>query len=195
MRSSRAGRRNRALFLDRDGVLTVPVNSNLASERAPWTLDELEIVPAARRALDLAVRAGFVPIVVTNQPDVARGNLSKFEALSINEALTSCLPQLKHVYLCMHAAEDRCECRKPNPGLIMQATEDLGLDLSASWMVGDRWVDISAGKSVGCRCVLIRRLRSWFPNSSGAPSASLAPDKIVADVLEAVHWIVGEDDD
>jgi len=142
-----------AAFLDRDGVI------NRALVRAgrpfpPATLTELEILPGVPRALATLRAAGLRLIVVSNQPDVARGNTSKAAVDAINDTLMRALP-LDAIRCCLHDSHDSCKCRKPRPGLLLQAAADFDLDLSASWMVGDRWRDIEAGRAAGCHTIFI----------------------------------------
>jgi D-glycero-D-manno-heptose 1,7-bisphosphate phosphatase len=142
-----------AAFLDRDGVL----NRAIVREGRPFppaSLTELEILPGVAHALATLRAAGLRLIVVTNQPDVARGTTSKATVDAINESLMRALP-LDAIRCCLHDSHDRCGCRKPRPGLLLQAAAEFDLDLSASWMVGDRWRDIDAGRAAGCHTIFI----------------------------------------
>src|SRR5215217_9296988 len=127
----------RAVFLDRDGVLAEPIAVG-AYERPPWTLDELRIVHDALTALELLRAAGFTLVVVTNQPDVGRGDLDRGVAERINAALKERLG-VDAVYACFHSGAAPCPCRKPAPGMVLSAARELSLDLTRSWLVGDRW--------------------------------------------------------
>ncbi len=140
--------RCRAVFLDRDGVLSRPI----IRERRPYppsSLAELQLLPGVPEALRALKDAGYRLVVVTNQPDVARGRSSKASVDSIHERLTAVLP-LDAIFTCLHDDADQCECRKPRPGLITQAARELGIDATASYLVGDRWRDIEAGRRAGC---------------------------------------------
>ena len=178
--------RRRLLFLDRDGVLNQPCNADMESERAPWNLGELNIVPCAPLAVSLAIRCGLLPIVVTNQPDVAKGKLALHALSQINEALSLEIPGIERIYVCPHQSSDGCLCRKPKPGLLIEACEKFGGEMRSSWLIGDRWVDVAAAEAAGCRSVLIERERSWIPNSSGFPSRDLQPNLLATNVYEAV---------
>jgi D-glycero-D-manno-heptose 1,7-bisphosphate phosphatase len=143
----------RAVFLDRDGVINrafvfggVPT--------PPKSLDEVEILTGVNEAIELLKERNFVIVVVTNQPDVARGLVSQESVEAINTYLSQKLG-IKHFYTCLHDDLDECDCRKPKPGLIVEAARELNSDLHKSFMVGDRWRDIAAGQAVGCKCFFI----------------------------------------
>ena len=138
----------RAVFLDRDGV----INRAILRENRPIppaNLSELEILPGVAEALTSLSAAGFVLIVVSNQPDVARGTTSLSTVEAINAELRRELP-LDDFRVCCHDSADECECRKPKPGLITAAAAERNVDLSSSFLVGDRWRDIEAGQRAGC---------------------------------------------
>jgi D-glycero-D-manno-heptose 1,7-bisphosphate phosphatase len=142
-----------AAFLDRDGVI------NRAIVRAgrpfpPASLAQLEILPGVPRALAALRAGGLRLIVVSNQPDVARGTTAKATVEAINDALLRALP-LDAVFCCLHDSADGCGCRKPRPGLLLQAAAQFDIDLRSSWMVGDRWRDIEAGRAAGCHTIFI----------------------------------------
>lgn len=142
-----------AVFMDRDGV----INRSVIREGKPYppaSLEELEILPGVPEALAALKAAGYWLVVVTNQPDVARGTTPKALVDGMNEWLKSALP-LDKVLTCFHDGADKCDCRKPKPGLLLRAAHDLNIDLSASFMVGDRWRDIEAGKIAGCQTFFI----------------------------------------
>jgi D-glycero-D-manno-heptose 1,7-bisphosphate phosphatase len=115
--------------------------------------------------------AGFVIVAITNQPDVARGFLTA-EAIDQQNALLQGTLSLDAVYVCPHDNAERCVCRKPRPGLLLEAAEDLDLNLTESWMIGDRWVDVAAADSAGVTPVLLQRPWSWDETSAG-----VAPDE------------------
>lgn len=145
--------RGRAVFLDRDGV----INRALVREGRPYppaNLSELEILPGVPEALATLRDRGFRLIVVTNQPDVARGTQKRETVEAINDVLRARL-QLDEFRICYHDDRDHCSCRKPAPGLLLEAARDAQLDLSASFMVGDRWRDIEAGQRAGCATIFI----------------------------------------
>jgi D-glycero-D-manno-heptose 1,7-bisphosphate phosphatase len=177
-----------AVFLDRDGVVTVPVDRD-GRERPAWTLDELALVPTARDATLALHDAGFLLVLVTNQPDVARGDVIAATVDAIN-ARVAALLGLDAVYLCPHDGADACECRKPLPGMLHHAAGDLDIALERSWLIGDRWVDIAAGRAAGVRTVLVERPNSFDPTSAGPPPQDLAPDAVAHDVAEAAAHII-----
>ncbi len=147
----------RAVFLDRDGVL------NRALERAgkpypPSSLSEFEILPGVLGACKKLKAAGFLLVVATNQPDVGRGTLAQSAVEAMHAHLCRQLP-IDRVEVCYHPGrgQSNCDCRKPRPGLLLRAARELGIDLSRSWMVGDRWRDIDCGHVAGCRTIFIER--------------------------------------
>lgn len=143
----------RAVFLDRDGVL------NRALVRAgkpypPQELSEVEILPGVHEALLALKEAGFILITVSNQPDVARGTLKRETVNSINTYLGERVPMDRFI-MCFHDSGDDCACRKPNPGMLLEGALEFNIDLSRSYMVGDRWRDVDAGKNAGCKTIFI----------------------------------------
>lgn len=143
----------RAVFLDRDGVLNRAFVRN-GTPHPPRNASELEILPRVLEALTRLRAAGFLLVVVTNQPDVARGTATRESVERINSELTANLP-LDALFICYHDNADDCTCRKPKPGLLFQARDALCIDLSRSFMIGDRLGDIEAGSRAGCRTVFI----------------------------------------
>jgi len=143
----------RAVFLDRDGV----INRARVVEGSPYpprTLAELEILPGVAEALQALREAGFLLIVATNQPDVARGTALRADVNAINGRLMELLA-LDDIRVCFHDSADGCDCRKPSPGLLTDAAGDYAIDLARSYMVGDRWRDIEAGRRAGCTTLFI----------------------------------------
>lgn len=170
----------RAVFLDRDGVLNrTSVEDGVP--HPPPIAAAVEILPGVPEALALLGSAGLVRIVVTNQPDVARRTQTREAVDAINDRVMRELP-LEAIYTCYHQDADRCDCRKPLPGLLAQAGMAFGLDLSASFMVGDRWSDVAAGKAVGCTTFL---LDAPYSQAHRCP-----PDFHVTDLLHAARQIV-----
>lgn len=174
------GATNRAVFLDRDGVL---IRSQLRNGRpvAPWALSQFQLLEGVSGACARLKQAGYLLIVVTNQPDVARGTLRQEVVESINALLRERLP-IDDLQVCYHDEADRCSCRKPQPGLIVAASVKWGINLSASFLVGDRWHDIEAGQRAGCRTVFIDyAYREAKPRS---------PDYRAGSLADAVDWMV-----
>jgi len=156
-----------AVFLDRDGVLNdaVIVDGVVGS---PRTIEELRIDAEARPALDALRAAGFLLLVVTNQPDIGRGTMAREDLDALHARLQEALP-VDGIYTCCHDTSDGCDCRKPLPGLILRAADEYGVDLADSWMVGDRWIDLEAAMAAGVAGVLLERPWSWSPTSHGQP--------------------------
>ena len=143
----------RAVFLDRDGVINeAPVRKGQPG--SPATFSELRILPGVPEALEALREAGMTLIVATNQPDVAKGIIRRDEVETMHEYMRGHLP-LEDIKVCYHIDADLCSCRKPKPGMLLEAARDHGIDLRKSFMVGDRWRDIGAGRAAGCRTVFV----------------------------------------
>jgi len=170
---------NRAVFLDRDGVLNPGVTRD-GRPWAPFSLAELAILPGVPEALARLRAAGFQLIVVTNQPDVARGNATKAGVESIHGYMRQHLP-LDDIFVCYHDDQDACCCRKPLPGMIYAAAFPREIVLGRSFMIGDRWRDIGAGKAAGCRTVLVNAM---------VEKIRIEPDIELADLPAAASWIL-----
>jgi len=145
--------KNKAVFLDRDGVLNQAVVRN-GKPYPPASAAELVLAPDAKAALVELKEQGFLLLVVTNQPDVAKGITTPAAVEEINRKLVSELP-VDDVFVCYHQDSDHCDCRKPKPGMILEGACKHDVDLAESFMVGDRWRDVEAGQNAGCRTVLI----------------------------------------
>lgn len=143
----------RAVFLDRDGV----INRAVVREGRPYPPDsvaELQILPGVAEALQRLRDAGYLNIVVTNQPDVATGKQQREVVEAMHRQLRATLA-IDAVEVCYHVDADGCACRKPKPGMILKAAEDSGIDLTASSLVGDRWRDVGAAQAAGCQTYFI----------------------------------------
>ena len=142
-----------AIFLDRDGVL-IENRSNYVRD---WS--QVIIIPEAIRALSLVPIKKYKVVIVTNQSVVGRGLILRQTAEEINQRLIDLIHarggQIDGVYMCPHKPEDGCSCRKPLPGLLLQAANDLSLDLQRSWMIGDAWSDVQAGEAAGLRATIL----------------------------------------
>jgi len=172
---------NRAVFLDRDGVLNRPIMID-GKPHPPGSVADLVILPDVLPSLLDLKRAGFLLVVATNQPDVARGTLPREEVEAMHAKLRAELP-VDDILTCYHDDSDRCECRKPLPGLLCQASRKYGLDLSSCFLVGDRWRDIDAGNRAGCRSILID-----YGYRERCPERQ--PAARVHCLREAVDWIL-----
>ena len=170
----------RVVFLDRDWVINRAVVRD-GKPFQPANLAELEILPGVPEALIRLKAAGFRLIVVTNQPDVARGTQTRDAVEALHAVLQAQLP-LDEIRACYHDSGDGCTCRKPQPGMLLAAAQDDGLDLAASFMVGDRWRDIEAGQRAGCI--------SLFIDYGYAERQPVAPYVRVRSLTEAADWIL-----
>jgi D-glycero-D-manno-heptose 1,7-bisphosphate phosphatase len=180
------------VFLDRDGVLVDAVMRDSVAS-SPRSVDEFVVLPGAAEAIAELHAVGARCLVVTNQPDVSRGKLDRRQLSEMNDALRRELG-VDDVLCCPHDGRDGCACRKPLPGLLERLARRHDVDLSMSWMVGDRWVDIAAGAAAGARTILIDRPYSWAATSSGAPGSDLRPDHRASDLLAAARIIVADGD-
>lgn len=142
-----------AVFLDRDGILNRAIVRD-GKPHPPSRLNDLKILPGSITSLLQLSGLGYILIGVTNQPDVARGTRSRELIESLNAIIQTRLP-IREIFVCYHDDSDNCNCRKPKPGLILQAVDKYDLDLSHSWMVGDRWKDIAAGQAVGLKTIFV----------------------------------------
>jgi len=151
-----------AIFLDRDGVLNeVVYDTRTGTCEAPSAPADVTLVPGAAEALRLLSAAGFRLVVVSNQPGAAKGNVSQATLDAVHRAVAHALDAggaaIDAWRYCFHHSDagDVCDCRKPQPGLLVEAAHTLGLDLAASWMIGDADTDVEAGRRVGCRTALV----------------------------------------
>lgn len=169
-----------AVFLDRDGVLN-RVFVRDGGTHPPATLAEFELLPGAADAVRRLHAVEFVLIVVSNQPDVARGTQTREGVEAIHARLCAELP-IREVLACFHDSGDDCACRKPKPGLILEAARRWRLDPKRSFLVGDRWSDVIAGQAASCRTVLVETPYSGRMRCE--------PDHCVHDLAEAADWIL-----
>jgi D-sedoheptulose 7-phosphate isomerase len=179
--SMAAGEKRRAVFLDRDGV----INRAFVRDGKPFpppTPQALEVLPEVPEALQELKSHGFELLVVTNQPDVGRGKQSRQALDAMHQALRAQLP-LDDILVCCHTDQDNCDCRKPQPGMLLDAARKHNIDLAASFMVGDRWRDIEAGYNAGCKTILID-----YGYSERPPDRE--PDLRVKSLREAADWII-----
>jgi D-glycero-D-manno-heptose 1,7-bisphosphate phosphatase len=166
-----------AIFLDRDGVLNRAVVVN-RRPGAPLTLEEFEILPV-RPELERLKAAGYALVVVTNQPDVARGRVARATIEAMHARLEAALP-VDEIRVCYHDKADDCSCRKPAPGMLL--TPPI-YDVTRSAMVGDRWRDVEAGRRAGCRATILLD----YAYDEPLPHE---PDVRVGSLAEAVDWIL-----
>ncbi|HEV2263929.1 MAG TPA: HAD-IIIA family hydrolase [Stellaceae bacterium] len=169
-----------AVFLDRDGVLSIPEFRNGRSY-APRRLEKFVIYEDAVAAVDRLKRAGFVVIVVTNQPDVGAGLVSRETVEAMHDLLRATVA-VDDIEVCYETRDQATERRKPGAGMLRDAAAKWMIDLSQSFMVGDRVSDIEAGRRAGCMTVFIDR-RYSEPGSQGPNTV------VVRNLAEAVAWI------
>ena len=169
-----------AVFLDRDGVLNEAIVRS-GKPYPPRDLGELVITRGAAAALQALKHEGFLLIVVTNQPDLARGTINRADIDKINARLSGILP-LDAIEVCEHDDPAQCDCRKPKPGMVLRARDKFCVDLADSFLVGDRWRDIAAGRRAGCRSVLI--------GDGYGEAFPYQPTIKVASLPAAASWII-----
>jgi D-glycero-D-manno-heptose 1,7-bisphosphate phosphatase len=181
----------KAVFLDRDGTLNV--NTGYVGDP-----ENVVLVPHAAEGARLLAGAGFALVVVSNQSGIARGYFSEEDADLVDERLSELLAvrgvRIAAMYRCPHWPESErplwtppCDCRKPKPGMLLRAAADLHLELSQSWVVGDRLLDMQAGRAAGCRCVLVRGVPLHRPAED---FSSAEPEYRAADLRDAAQYIV-----
>ena len=189
----------KAVFLDRDGVIIV--DTNLITRA-----DQIKVIKGIPEAMTRLKLAGFLLIIISNQPVVARGLISEDEVKVLNNKIENIIlksgePQFDGFYFCPHHPNANlenyrilCDCRKPSPGLLLKATSEKGIDIKKSFMVGDRITDIIAGKKAGCTTIqVLSGMHSSEPiQTSDAIDLSIKPDLICADLSEAASWILGD---
>ena len=175
--------RRAAVFLDRDGVLNRSVERGGVTS-PPASIKDFELLPGVREALHDLKAAGYLLVVVTNQPDIARGIQSSDEVGAMNAVVEREL-RVDAVLVCPHDDVDECECRKPKPGMLLEAIDRFDIDRERSFMVGDRWRDVAAGRAAGCRTIQVGSL------DEGALTE--APTVRRADLAEAARWILTQE--
>ena len=170
----------RAVFLDRDGVINLaPVRDG--RPHPPASVADLELLPGVAVAVQRLKSAGYLVIVVTNQPDVASGTQTREAVEAVHTRLAALVP-IDEFRTCYHDDGDGCRCRKPKPGLIVDAARAHGVDLRLSLMVGDRWRDVEAGRRAGCVTVFLDR--------GYAERRPEQPDAVFGTLPEAAEWIL-----
>ncbi len=173
---------NRAVFLDRDGVINhAPVIGGKPS--SPLSLDQMEFLPGVGEGIQALNQAGFRIIVVTNQPDVANG-VQTLEGVETMHRKILELFAVDAIKVCYHTDEDGCSCRKPKPGMLLEAADEWDISLEQSYMVGDRWRDVEAGRAAGCTTILVE-------TDYDEPRAE--PHAAVKSLLEASNLILNSE--
>ena len=169
-----------AVFIDRDGVINANVERG-GRPVAPTRLDEFHILPGAEDAVRRLRDAGYLVIVCTNQPDVATGRTPR-STVDAMHAIVRAKLKVDDIRICFHTDADDCGCRKPKPGLILDAAREHSIDLSISYMVGDRWRDTAAGRAAGCLTIFVD-----YGYEQEGPNQ---PDHVVASLSEAANLIL-----
>jgi D-glycero-D-manno-heptose 1,7-bisphosphate phosphatase len=184
---------NAAAFLDRDGVLNELVADPVSGDgESPLSVEEVRLIPGAAAAAARLARAGYLLVCVSNQPAAAKGKVTVERLLAVHARVRELLARegvtLDASRLCLHHEQGvvpelagQCTCRKPAPGMLLDAAGALGVDMCNSWMVGDTDADIAAGRAAGCRTVLIRN-----PGSIHKRLGLLRADLVVDDLADAV---------
>jgi len=190
----------KAVFLDRDGVVNELVyHQEQGIIDSPFTAGQFRLLPAVDEAIKGLRATGYKVVLVSNQPGIAKGHLTRLDFDQIRtrmkEELARQEASLDGEYYCLHHPDARitelktdCECRKPKPGLILQAAKELGLDLSLSWMIGDSLTDVKAGKSAGTGTILLGRMKCELCHLMDEDGAR--PDAILPGLAEAVQFIL-----
>ena len=171
-----------AIFLDRDGV----INHNDVRNGRPYSpvdLADFRILPGVPEAVAALHNAGYLIIVATNQPDVGAGRQTREALDAMHEQMRRSV-HVDDIEVCYHVDRDNCNCRKPKPGMLLKAAEKHHIALSESWMIGDRWRDVDAGRAAGCRTVFIDYDYPAEPRPE-------KPDVIVRSLAEAVPIVLG----
>lgn len=190
---------NRAIFLDRDGVLNrYFYNAELGVLTTPFSPKHFELLPGADEAVVQVKQMGFLAIVASNQPGVAKGHFDELTLAEMDKKLESLLERKKarldKIYYCLHHPTEGngkykrdCYCRKPKPGLLLQAAKELDIDLEDSYMIGDSITDVEAGRKAACRTILIHKYKCDL--CQFLQEKNVRPDFIAENLLQAVQII------
>lgn len=170
---------NAAIFLDRDGIINESIVIS-GKPYAPKNLDEFKIIPGVAAVLCQLKEDGFILVVISNQPDVARGTIVRETVELMHELIRQQMP-IDSFETCFHDDIDCCTCRKPKPGAILNAVDKLNIDLSKSFLIGDRWKDMEAGRAAGCKTI-------FFDYGYDEPSPTCM-DYTITNLAEAIQII------
>ena len=177
-----------AIFLDRDGV----INRNRSGHIKSWA--EFEFIPGAIEALQRLAQLGWPIVVVSNQGAIGRGLVSQQTVDEIHTKMVSIVQseggRIDEVLYCPHRPEDNCACRKPRPGLLLRAADQLGLDLSHSFLIGDAETDIFTAQLVSCFPVLVKTGRG-LGHMAWLRQGNMIGYYLAEDLADAVNWILG----
>ena len=142
--------KKKAVFFDRDGVLNKLINNI----RPPWQLSEIELFNESKKIVNLVNELNYLAVIVTNQPDAERGHVKLTSIIEVNNFIANQL-NIQYKYMCNHPYDGMCNCRKPKPGMLYKASNDLDINLTQSFLIGDRKKDIKAGKTAGCKTIYL----------------------------------------
>jgi len=193
----------KAVFLDRDGVINELVYyQEQGIVDSPFLREQFKLFPGIAESITKLHEAGYKIVVVSNQPGIAKGNMSEQTFKNISRKMKDELAKdrafLDGEYYCFHHPEAKvkslkanCECRKPKPGMLLQAARDMDIDLSQSWMIGDGLTDVKAGKKAGCRTILLGRMKCELCHLMDEENAR--PDTIASNLTEAARYILEQD--
>jgi D-glycero-D-manno-heptose 1,7-bisphosphate phosphatase len=190
-----------AIFLDRDGTLNRIVYNQEGNEDSPFRPEDLELLPGAGEFTRRVREAGYLAILATNQPGVAKGSVTVAGLDRIHEHLLALLAKdgggLDRICYCPHHPVGRpgvatafvqtCDCRKPAAGMLLRAGREMGVDFKRSWMIGDKVLDVKAGQAAGCRTILLTISQA---EASQKLQGSLPPDYIASDLSQALEIVL-----
>ena len=172
----------RAVFLDRDGVINkVAIKDGKAY--SPRCFDEFEFVENVAGQLERIKEAGYLTVVVTNQPDIARGKMDISELHKMSDIIRRNLA-VDDIFVCLHDDIDNCHCRKPKPGMMFDAAKKYDIDLSNSFLVGDSWKDMEAARNAGCEGILVK----------ASYNKDVTCSRSVENLAEAIDIIMNEEE-
>jgi D,D-heptose 1,7-bisphosphate phosphatase len=187
--------KNKAVFIDRDGVINeIIYHKEMGILDSPFNADQIKLLPDVGKAISELKKMGYKTIIVSNQPGIAKNRFSEEEFSKMKEKVRDELKKQGAVvddeYYCIHHPygkieeyTKKCNCRKPEPGMILKAAEKHNIDLSNSWMIGDGITDIQAGKKAGCKTIMIGRMKCDLCQKMAEENAE--PDHITPTLYEA----------
>jgi len=177
----------KAVFLDRDGVINI--------DAPGWVTrpEDLRLVPGAAEAIVRLRTAGWIPVVITNQSGIGRGVFTEDDLAAVHGRLLELLRErgatLAGIYYCPHAPSENCDCRKPAPGLVTRAAQEQGIDVPASWFVGDKPSDVECGHAAGCRAIAVL---SGLETEYDAARFPDPPEHVCDDLSAAADFILAQ---
>ena len=193
---------NRAVFLDRDGVINELIYyPEQGIVDSPFTASQFKLIPGICEVINKLHELGFKTVVISNQPGIAKGHFTEETFEEIREKMKGELAKrgafVDKEYYCFHHPKAKlaqlridCECRKPKAGLLLQAAKDMGINLSESWIVGDGLTDVMAGKNAGCRTILLGSMKCelcLLMDEEGA-----RPDFIISNLFEIAKLVTSK---